>query len=134
MDHSLRCRHRRRMNAARNGSRGKPLRGLTNDAAHDVAGMGKIVNHADGLSHRHVRYIVVTNARRRLNLCQFVSRRTLSFPSWPCHFSMNSFFRSRPVYPSGHALCLTISYTLVRIVSSPEAATTLALARGWISA
>src|SRR5216684_2003253 len=47
---------------------------------------------------------------------------------------MNSFFRSRPVYPSGHALCLTISYTLVRIVSSPEAATTLAFALGWISA
>src|SRR4029077_1920792 len=50
--------------------------------------------------------------------------------SWPCHFSMNSFFRSRPVYPSSHALCLTISYTLVRIVSSPEAATTLAFCVG----
>ena len=34
------------MNAVRSGSRGKPLRALINDAAHDVAGMEKIVNPA----------------------------------------------------------------------------------------
>jgi hypothetical protein len=38
------------MNAARSGSRDKPLRGLINDAAHDVAGMEKIVNPATPLN------------------------------------------------------------------------------------
>src|SRR5712675_1458419 len=73
MDLSLRCRPRRRLNAAQRRSHSKPLLGFINDAAHAVAGMRQVVNHADGLSYRHVRYIVVADARRRLNLFQFVS-------------------------------------------------------------
>ena len=65
------------MNAAPSGSRGKPLGSLINDAAHDVASVGQIVNHSDGLSHRYIRHVVVTDLRRRLNLCQFVSAQGL---------------------------------------------------------
>jgi hypothetical protein len=58
-----------RVNAAQSRSSGKPPGSLVNDAAHDVAGVGQIVNHSDGFSHRHIRHVIVTGPRCRLNLC-----------------------------------------------------------------
>jgi hypothetical protein len=52
------------VNAARSGSRDKPLLGHINDAAHNVAGMEKIVNPATRLSVTLLLRGIVCKARK----------------------------------------------------------------------
>src|ERR1700730_8949819 len=52
------------MDATQSGSRGRPLGGLTNDAAHDVAGMGKIVDPATPLKAALLPRDVACKARK----------------------------------------------------------------------
>jgi hypothetical protein len=52
------------MNAARSGSRDKPLRGIINDAAHNVACTEKIVNPATRLNVALLLRGIVGKARK----------------------------------------------------------------------
>ena len=57
-----------------------------------------------------------------------------SSASRPCHCRENAFCSARPVYRAGQSRFRTMSKTRVRMVSSPRAATSFALAAAEVSA